>query len=144
MAGCRNIKTLVEMLGHQRFDYFPQGALQIGKVLSSEQNASITIAENLLISYPSLTVFYVNINNLLLAERLEYGLNIAIQDSSFDTLFKNHPLSVNALENLQLPNKNTLYLCNSQLPKWVPLDEEQYWLRPWPDQIIRCSTPTTR
>ena len=87
MVTSGRVKTLVQMLAHNRFDYFPQGALQIGRVLDNYLNKTNSIAENVLISYPSMTAFYVNKGNKKLAERLEYGLKQAYLDGSFNYFY---------------------------------------------------------
>lgn len=134
-----NVKTLVQMLAHKRFDYFPQGPLQIGRVLDSYRYKGVAIAENVLISYPSMTVFYVNKDNQALAERLEYGLKQAFHDGSFNTFFDQHPITVNASKYLELNKKKILFLCNQNIPAWVPVATDDYWLLPWPHEIKNCS-----
>ncbi len=134
-----SVKTLVQMLAHNRFDYFPQGALQIGRVLDNYRNKTISIAENVLISYPSMTAFYVNKGNKKLAERLEYGLKQAYLDGSFNYFFEQHPLTLNAANYLKLHKKKILFLCNKNLSKWAPIANDAYWLRPWSSDVKNCS-----
>ncbi|MCF2949594.1 hypothetical protein L0668_15845 [Paraglaciecola aquimarina] len=127
-----SIKTLIDMLVHERFDYFPRGSLQIITELNTYGDKPVQIEKHLVLRYPSLTAFYVNKQNEGLAERLEYGLNKTIDDGSFDQFFFSHPSSIEAVANLDLKNKTVLQICNPILPKWVPINQNKYWLEPWP------------
>lgn len=131
-----SIKTLIDMLVYERFDYFPRGALQITTEIQAYQDKAIEVDSSLLLTYPSMTALYVNSLNAPLAQRLEYGLRQAFNDGSFDTFFNSHPSSVQALKNLNLQTRKIIHICNPILPSWVPLDKNEYWLEPWPEKIL--------
>jgi len=131
-----SIKNLIRMLVNKRFDYFPSGVLQIARAISSYKALDVELEKNLVLAYPSMTALYVNADNKALAARLQYGLNKAYQDGSFDTFFNTHPTSVAALKNLNLDVRTSLKLCNSVLPSWVPINDPKYWLEPWSQRII--------
>ncbi|WP_159084286.1 type 2 periplasmic-binding domain-containing protein [Saccharobesus litoralis] len=131
-----SIKTLIDMLAHSRFDYFPRGALQIITELETYREKPVQIEQSLALSYPSMTAFYVNANNTALAERLEYGLNQAVSDGSFDRFFYQHPSSIDALKNINLAQRKILKICNPILPTWVPIEKHEYWLEPWPQRCL--------
>jgi len=131
-----SIKTLIDMLAHNRFDYFPRGALQISTEIKTYQDKPVIIEPSIVLRYPSMTALYVNSDNIKLAKRLEYGLKKSYDDGSFDQFFNSHPSSITALANLDLDKRKVLDLCNPILPTWVPVKQSKYWLEPWSDKII--------
>jgi hypothetical protein len=134
-----SIKTLIDMLVHKRFDYFPRGSLQVITELNTYSDKPVQIENHLVLRYPSLTAFYVKKENTALAERLEFGLKKAIDDGSFDKFFYNHPSSVKAMENIDLQNRTILKICNPGLPNWVPISTDKYWIEPWPQNFQQAS-----
>ncbi|NQZ90055.1 MAG: hypothetical protein HRT54_21025 [Colwellia sp.] len=134
-----SIITLIDMLAHGRFDYFPRSALQNTTEKKAYQDKSIKAEPTLILSYPSMTALYVNSNNISLAQRLEYGLKQALDDGSFNDFFYSHPYSVQALLILNLKNRKILTICNPLLPSWVPLEKSEYWLEPWPEEILSAN-----
>lgn len=129
-----NVGTLMDMLIHSRFDYFPRGALQISTELETHQNKPVVMEQGLLLRYPNMTALYVNAHNLPLAERLRYGLKTAFQDGSFEQFFNSHPSSIAAMQNINLDKRKVLNICNPILPGWVPVNNGKFWLEPWPDK----------
>jgi len=129
-----SIRTLVDMLAHGRFDYFPRGAHEIVKEIKAYPNNSLMLEPYIILKYPSMSALYVNSNKPLLAKRLTYGFNRAVQDGSFDAFFHAHPRSVQALAHLN--NRKVIEICNPLLPAWVPLDKAEYWLAPWSKKVI--------
>ena len=139
----KNVDSLINMLTHNRFDYLPRGAHEVRAELAIYQDKAIELEPNLVLSYPLMTAFYVNRKNSALAQRIAYGLNQAIDDGSFDALFYSHPTMRYAIEDKQLGSRNVIYLCNPFVPVWVPVKEDKYWYRPWPESIkndIECKS----
>ncbi|SMF48030.1 hypothetical protein SAMN02745866_03101 [Alteromonadaceae bacterium Bs31] len=136
-----NIPSLVDMLVHKRFDYFPRGALQLIPELKIYRGLPVVVEPSVALSYPSMTSLYVHHRNSELAERLEYGLEKAYENGSFDALFYSHPSTVTALEKLDLSNRTVIQLCNPSLPSWAPTNKDKYWLQPWPKELqtANCS-----
>jgi len=131
-----SIKTLIDMLVHHRFDYFPRGALQITTEIQTYRDKPVMVEPSIVLRYPSMTALYVNGNNLALAQRLEYGLKKAFEHGSFDKFFNAHPSSVQALSNLDLANRIVLKMCNPILPAWVPIEKSEYWIEPWSEKLL--------
>ncbi|MDT0602525.1 hypothetical protein [Thalassotalea castellviae] len=130
-----SVKTLIDMLAYNRFDYFPRGALQMMAELNNYKDKAVQLETTLALAYPSMTALYVHKSNKHLAERLEFGLKKAIEDGSFDKFFYSHPSSVKALEFINFEQRQIIQICNPILPTWVPIEKKQYWLHPWPDNI---------
>lgn len=79
--------SLQKMLSSKRFDFYPRGLYEVWREQAANTDPNITIEKNLMIYYDSPIYFFVNKNNKKLADRIERGLSIAINDGSFDQLF---------------------------------------------------------
>ncbi len=134
-----SINTLINMLEYKRFDYFPRGTLELMEEIDNYNDKAVQLESTLALIYPNMTAFYVNKDNIELAHRIEYGLNKAIEDGSFNTFFYSHPSSVDALKVLSLSSRRLLTICNPNLPHWVPINVSNYWLQDWPENFERCS-----
>ncbi len=139
-----NVTTLQDMLVAGRFDYYPRGALQLIPEMKIYENMPIDVEQKLILSYPSMTAFYVNKYRPELAERLEYGLRKVIRNGSFDDLFYSHPTTVKALENLNIDKRTVIKLCNPKMPEWMPVDVDEYWLHPWPKDMCKGLAPKAK
>jgi len=71
--------------------------------------------------------YFVQKYNKALAQRLEYGLNQAIDDGSFDRLLYNYPAHHEALSKSNLNSRIMHKLSNPFLPKTVPLTDKRLW-----------------
>lgn len=87
-----NINTLIAMLASRRFDYLPMSVTEAGTALTLHPELAdrLTVAPNLMISYPLPTVFYVSARYPELAARLEHGLKMASRDGSLDGLLHDY------------------------------------------------------
>jgi Bacterial extracellular solute-binding proteins, family 3 len=84
-------ELLFTMLQRKRFDYFPRGVYEVWTEQKAQASKGFVIEETLMFHYPAPIYFFVNKNNTQLAERIERGLKIAIDDGSFDKLFFSTP-----------------------------------------------------
>jgi hypothetical protein len=82
-----NYHNLFKMLLAKRFDYYSRGAFQVLPDIKKYESAGIKLEQRLLLHYDNPLYFYVAKNNTQLASRIEKGLNMAIDDGSFDELF---------------------------------------------------------
>ncbi len=87
-----NIQTLLPMLAGKRFDYLPMSVVEARSALAQypELAGQLTIAPDLMISYPLPTIFYVSAHYPALARRLERGLSIAAKDGSLAEMLRHH------------------------------------------------------
>lgn len=89
-------ESLFPMLQMQRFDYLPLGiseaadSLQFGRA----EKYGLVLAENLVLYYPLPLRVKVSIAYPQLAERLAYGMEIALSNGDFDSLFNCHHVEV--------------------------------------------------
>jgi hypothetical protein len=101
-------EPLFNMLLGKRFDYFPRGLDEIWNEEQLFSAKGIAIEQHIMLSYVTLKYFFVKKNNPTLADRIERGLKIAIDDGSFDQLFYSIPGYKRGHE--EIANKNRLIL----------------------------------
>lgn len=134
--------SLIDMLTESRFDYFPRGSNEIAAELMRNAGYDIELEQNLVLSYPLMSAFYVAKENTDFYERLSYGMERAINDGSFDALFNSHTTITTVLEDYKLLDRTFIFLCNPLMPEWIPVNEDKYWVIPWPkhkDWIATCA-----
>ncbi|SMF38672.1 hypothetical protein SAMN02745866_02460 [Alteromonadaceae bacterium Bs31] len=131
-------QSLTKMLIAKRFDAYPRGVQQILVERSNRSDSALQVEKNIALAYVSPVYFHVAKDNQALAERIEKGLKIAIEDGSFDKHFNEHKLIKRAIKKLDLEKRNIFYLCNPYIHPDTPIDEDKYWWRPWPkDQLCK-------
>jgi hypothetical protein len=82
---------LFTMLAGKRFDYFPRGLYEVWDEQQAHADKGLVIEEHLMFYYPAPIYFFVNPRDKKLAERIERGLQLAIEDGSFNELFFSVP-----------------------------------------------------
>lgn len=103
-------ETLFRMLKARRFDAISLGANEIDDELARQHDPELVIEKNIAIAYPAPVFFFVAPNRKALAERIEKGLHLMIEDGSFNAIFDKRwskSLIANNLKNrlvFQLPN----------------------------------------
>jgi hypothetical protein len=78
---------------------------------------NLVVEDKHLLYYPPAMYFFVQKNNHTLVQRLEYGLNQAIDDGSFDTLLYSYLAHQEALSKARLNSRIMHKLSNPFLPK---------------------------
>lgn len=78
---------LFPMLRAKRFDYILRGVHAGFNEERAYGSSGLIVERTLLLRYPGRFYFFVNKNNTALADRVERGLHIALDDGSFDKLF---------------------------------------------------------
>ncbi|GGB13301.1 hypothetical protein GCM10007414_28290 [Agarivorans gilvus] len=118
---------LFGMLHRGRFDYMPRGLNETEQELRQHPELDLMVEPHLLLSYTAPIYFFVRRDNYHLAARLEKGLRLAIEDGSFDALFKRyryHELLA------QLEQRRVLKLYNVNLPAETPVNDDSLWVIP--------------
>lgn len=121
-------ESLFAMLAKQRFDYFPRSVIEILNEQRTHSELRLPVDPHLLLHYPTAFYFFVSPKRPQLARMLERGLERAIRDGSFDTLFQQH--NGPALKALALDKRRIIYLENPLLPARTPLQRKELWYRP--------------
>ena len=122
---------LFKMLVNGRFDYFSRGINEAPEEYAARKDdlPDLWVEEHLLLYYPWPKYFFVSKNAPLLADRLERGLNMMIEDGSFDEIFREyHGASIQAAN---LKNRRLFTISNPLLPATAPLGRKQLWYTPF-------------
>lgn len=119
-------ELLFRMLNAKRFDYFPRGISEAWFELLQRNEPNLAVEENLLLYYPTAIYFFVNKENDALAQRIEKGMEILIDNGKFDEFFYNHPRFRVGMEKLK--NRRIIYLQNPSLPTETPVNNPRYWI----------------
>jgi len=82
--------SLFDMLARKRIDYIPISLTDVGTALNArpELAGELMLLPDITLHFALPIIFYVNIHEPQMAERLEKGLNLARQDGSFERLFR--------------------------------------------------------
>ncbi len=121
---------LFYMLDGGRFDAFPRGVHEPWYEMARYPDLELTVETGLMMSYTNPFYFFVNKNNHKLAEKIERGLRLAIEDGSFDQYFFNDPTITSILENGNLSSRKVIKLDNPLLPPNTPVHEASLWVDP--------------
>lgn len=105
---------LFQMLSGGRFDYFSRGLYQVKAELHKfpQLKLNMAIEEELMLHYRNDFYFFTHKDDPALAERLQKGLELALEDGSFDALFNSIPRYRWGMEQLQLNQRRVIPLNN--------------------------------
>jgi hypothetical protein len=130
-----NYPSLFRMLRAGRFDFFPRGAQEILDEMKNFETEDLAIEQGLIVAYPSPVYFHVHKDNVTLAERVETGLQRAVEDGAFDEFFYNHYLIKNIFTELNFAQRRIIYLCSPDHKDQQFLNDNRFWVKPWPDNL---------
>ncbi|QOL26713.1 hypothetical protein LP316_05280 [Thalassotalea sp. LPB0316] len=119
---------LLTMLARRRFDYFPRAIHEPWTEIIDKPE--FIVEKHILLRYPAPFYFFVNKDNTKLYHRINNGLEIAIEDGSFDQLFENHPITKEVLKAAAISERKVFQLTNPILSErsQALLKEPRYWL----------------
>lgn len=126
VEGSPSYEFLFTMVEKGAVDYFPRSVLEIWDEAKRHRHQGLAIEQNLVLHYPTALYFFVNKRNTKLAMLLERGLQVALQDGSFDKIFTQFHGDLLRLANL--PNRTRIALHNPLLPAETPLQDKRLWL----------------
>lgn len=121
---------LFDMLKAGRFDYFPRGMNEPWTEVKAHKEKGFVVEERLLLKYPAPTYFFVHKGNVALANRINEGLLLAIEDGSFDAIFYEHPANKGIFKRTNIKKRKVFELRNPLLPTETPLDDHRLWHLP--------------
>lgn len=119
-------ESLFRMIAAKRFDYFPRGVSEAWFELLQRKDAKLEVENKLLLYYPTAIYFFVNKNNEELAQRIEKGMEVLIDNGKFDQFFYNHPRINTGMERLR--SRRIIELKNPYLPAQTPVNNPRYWI----------------
>lgn len=83
-------KSLYSMLSKKRFDAMHRSYVEISYDLQVNQEKDFQLIDSLYLYYPYPNLFFVSKENKKMAERILSGLNLSLEDGSYDTIMKKH------------------------------------------------------
>lgn len=129
VMGVAKYKNLFGMLSNNRFQYFPRGINEPWKELETrkESHPNLTIEPNIAFYYPYPVYFYVNKQNIALADRVQRGLNIALGNGDFKNLFLKYHQKY--IQMSRLNHRKIFKLKNTTLPENTPEPDTSWWMQ---------------
>lgn len=121
-------QSLFYMVDGGRFDAFPRGVQEPWQELETNSKLPLAVEKRIMLVYRMPFYLFTGKQNKQLAADLETGLNRAIADGSFDTIFYKDPMVRAVLEKADLDGRLVFNLNNPTLPKETPLDRPELWL----------------
>lgn len=121
---------LFAMLKAGRFDYFPRGLNEPWFEVKARRGNGFVVEDSLLLKYPAPIYFFVHLDNSMLAQRIEKGLRLAIDDGSFNEIFQNHPANQEIFKIANFEHRRVFALENPLLSDETPLDDPKLWYSP--------------
>jgi hypothetical protein len=109
------------------YDYLPKSILEPWAEMRRFRFENLVVENKHLLYYPAAMYYFVQKDNKDLAVRLEYGLNQAINDGSFDKLLYTYPAHQEALSKANLNSRVVHTLVNPFFPKTAPLSDTRLW-----------------
>lgn len=120
--------AMFKMLEAKRIEYFPRSVTEIWPELQQRPGMSLAVASKWVLHYPAALYFFVQKDNIALANAIEIGLLRAIEDGSMQQLFSQHFSS--AIQQADLKSRTIVQLTNPILPAETPLKNKALWFDP--------------
>ncbi len=128
MVVTRRYENLFYMLEGGRYDYFPRGVHEPWSEIAARPELPLTVEKRILVKYPMPAYLWVNKNNTELAQKIESGLNQAIEDGSFDRYFFGNPMIKDVIEKAHLTERVLFEIDNPFVPDTTPFEDKRLWL----------------
>lgn len=128
VLGSGDFDSMFKMLQAKRIDYFPRSITEIWPELQQKAGMSLTVAPKWVLHYPAALYFFVQKDNIELANAIEIGLLRAIEDGSMQQLFLQHFSS--AIQQAELKSRTVIQLNNPLLPTETPVQNKALWFDP--------------
>lgn len=121
-----NYEGLYPMLVKGRIDYFPRSIREIGWNYEQHAELDIAIDQHIVIQYPSAFYYFVQKGNVELANDIHAGLEMALEDGSFDQMF--YAEHGELLKKYNLNKRRIFRLRNPLLSAETPLHRAELWI----------------
>jgi ABC-type amino acid transport substrate-binding protein len=116
---------LQKMLSLKRIDYFPRSILEIWQEHATSEYPALTIDSHIVLTYPAAIYFFVSKDNSTLQKLIKHGLELAIEDGSFDKLFQQNFAEV--IQQANLYQRRRFNLTNSLITDKDYLSRSELW-----------------
>lgn len=121
----RHYDRLFEMLDKKRFDIFPRSVLEVWNEEQIFSQLDIVIDPHVVLHYPMALFYFVRKNDATLSQVLEKGFKVAIENGSFNALFKKHHNGF--IKRANLDNRTLIEIPNPFSPP-VPSNESNLYI----------------
>jgi len=121
-----SFKGLFQMLANERFDYFPRSVLEVEREYLENKHLPLAIDQHIIIQYPTAYYYYVHKENVALAQDIQFGLEQALKDGSFERIFMEH--YSDAVKYIKNSERRIYKLDNPFLSEETPLNRKELWL----------------
>jgi len=128
VLGITDYFSIFPMLAKKRVDYFPRGLIEPWDEIEKHAQLNLAIEESLLLHYQSPIYFFVHRDNRKLANRLERGLRLAIEDGSFEQRFLEFTRHNEIFNRARVKERKIFQLKNPYLPPATPTNEKKLWI----------------
>lgn len=119
---------LFGMLARGRIDYFPRAVPEVWAELQERSALPLRVEQRLALHYPSAMYFFVAPDNPALAEALKLGLERALADGSFESLFQRYFGA--AIRKARLSERRVFEIVNPLLPHLDTRTDPKRWFKP--------------
>lgn len=120
---------MYSMLENDRADYFPRSLSEVYGELSLKNNPKLIIYDKILLYYKFPMYFFTNKKDTYLAQRIEKGLMIALNNGTLLALIKNHPVTSPIFPLNKYKDSKIFEISNPILPKETPLSDKKLWIK---------------
>lgn len=120
-------ESLFYMTDGHRFDGFPRGVNEPWAELASRPDLELTVDENIMLVYKMPFYLFVTPTREALAADIRRGMDIALNDGSFDNYFMNSPTVKMVLSKVDMSSRRTFELHNPDLPSATPVADKRLW-----------------
>lgn len=119
---------LIKMVHAKRFQLFPRGVHEPWSEVSNRPELELSIDAHIMLVYPMPFYLFVTPEHPELAQALERGLMRAVEDGSFDQLFRSSPMVQSVINRAGIAQRKVFYLENRALTEQTPLNDPRLWL----------------
>ncbi|MDR7089225.1 hypothetical protein J2X05_001231 [Cellvibrio fibrivorans] len=120
-------RNLWSMLASHRFDYMSLAVHEPWLDLEHRAELQLEVEKTLLLVYPSALFFYVSPDNKVLYDLILSGMEIAINDGSYDRLFYQSGMIQAVVEHANLSARKVIYINNPLINRDVLPADPKYW-----------------
>ncbi|VUD59631.1 hypothetical protein TDB9533_02726 [Thalassocella blandensis] len=118
-------ESLFDMLLKKRVQYFPRSVREIWGELAQRHEQDLAVETGWAIHYPTAAYFFVNKNNLALANTLEAALLRIVENGKFEQMFMQEHKQY--LDKANFAQRKIIHLDNPLLPPETPVLDTHLW-----------------
>lgn len=123
-----NYENMFLQIKNKRCDYFPRAIIEAYSEAEAHNDPDIIVYDKLIISYQFPMYFFVSPHQKQLKIDIENGLNLAIEDGSFDELLRKNKITKHLFPLSKWKDSKILTINNPFLPRRTPLHNPKLWV----------------